>query len=133
MLKCVYLTEPTVLIDNLLNFPDVRFGIHNTVFFELLFELFNDKRFHSSGFTPNEFDELTQSKNCFEAFIKLMEHYRIKTNPTASILAYRFSEPANFKSLFRSYIIKYPKAKYIHQLKNSGENKVSSANSLSSD
>jgi hypothetical protein len=106
------------LIDNLLKFPNAPFGIHNTVFFELLFELINDKRFLASEFTPVEFEEVAKSKNCYEAFLKLMRFYCIQIKPAATILAYRFPEPVNFKKLFSDYIVKDLRAKYIHQLKN---------------
>ncbi len=106
-----------LLIDSLLKFPNAAFGIHNTVFFELLFELINDKRFMSSEFTPAEFEEVSKSKNCYEAFLTLMNLYCIKTKPSAMILAYRFPSPVNFKELFSNYIVRDLRAKYIHQFK----------------
>lgn len=104
-----------LLIDSLLKFPNAAFGIHNTVFFELLFELINDKRFLSSEFTLAEFEVMGESKNCYDAFLKLMNLYCIKTKPSAVTLAYRFQFPVNFKELFGNYIVRDLRAKYIHQ------------------
>ncbi|MEO5569331.1 MAG: hypothetical protein ABIT08_09140 [Bacteroidia bacterium] len=106
------------LVDNLLKFPNASFGIHNTIFFELLFELFNDKRFHSSESTLPEFEEVCQSKSCYNAFLKIMKLYCNKTKPAATIVAYRFPEPTNFKTLFSNYIVRDLRAIYIHQLTN---------------
>ena len=104
------------LVDNLLKFPNASFGIHNSIFFELLFDLFNDKRFPSSEFTPVEFEEVSRSKNCYDAFLKLMNLYCVKTKPDATMVAYRFPESTNFKTLFSNYIVRDLSAKYIHQL-----------------
>ena len=104
-----------LLIDNLLKFPDAAFGIHNTIFFELLFEILNDKRFLSSEFTALEFEEISKSKNCYDAFLKFMQLYCIITKPSAVRLVYRFPQPVNFKELFSNYIVKDLRAKYIHQ------------------
>jgi hypothetical protein len=106
------------LIDNLLKFPDASFGIHNTIFFELLFELFNDKRFHLSESTLHEFDVICQNKSCYIAFLRVMELYCSKTKPTATTVAYKFPEPVSFKTLFSNYIVRDLRAKYIHQLTN---------------
>lgn len=113
---CVF-DETDLLIDNLLNFSNASFGIHNTVFFELLFELINDKRFLSSAFTPAEFEALSKSKNCYDVFLKLMNLYCIKTKPSALLLAYTFPQPVSFKELFSNYIVRDLHAKYIHQFK----------------
>lgn len=106
-----------LLIDNLLKFPKASFGIHNTVFFELLFELINDKRFLTTEFTPAVFEDVSKGKNCYEAFLKLMQLYCNKTKPSALILAYRFPRPVTFKELFSNYIVNDLCAKYIHQFK----------------
>lgn len=126
-----------LLIDSLLKFPNAAFGIHNTVFFELLFELINDKRFLSSELTPVEFEEVSKSKNCYDAFLKLMNLYCVKTKPSAITLAYRFPSPVNFKELFSNYIVRDLRAKYIHQFKefflnNESVHENSSDNILSS-
>src|SRR6185436_3466241 len=103
-----------LLIDNLLKFPNASFRIHNTVFFELLFDLLSDKRFQSSEFTPLDFEEISKSKNCYEAFLKLMNFYCWKTKPAATTLAYNLPAPISFKELFGRYIVRDLKARYIH-------------------
>lgn len=104
------------LIDNLLKYPVAPFSIHNTVFFEVLFELMHDQRFLFGELALHEFDEVGKSKNCFEAFFRLMKCFRNRNKHNASTIVYSFKSPVNFKTLFDHFIIKDLHAKYVHLL-----------------
>lgn len=105
------------LIDKLLQFPMATFGTRNSVFFDLVFDLASDERFRDSNFTIAECEKISDSKNCYEAFYKLMDFYRIKTKPTARTVVYKFKTPMDFNALFNNLIVKDLQAKYIHLLK----------------
>ncbi|MFI5219695.1 MAG: hypothetical protein ACHQNT_09415 [Bacteroidia bacterium] len=105
------------LIDSLLRYPQTSFSIHNSIFFELIFDIINDKRFEESQFNMGDYDKLGSSTNCLDAFHKLMSLYLSKTKPAATILAYRFQSSLNFKPLFNDYIIKDVNAKYVHVIR----------------
>lgn len=104
------------LIDSLLKYPVAAFSIHNTIFFEVLFELMHDPRFIFGELELQEFDELGKSKNCFEAFCRLMKCFKNRNKHHASTIVYSFKLPVNFKTLFDQFIIKDLRAKYVHLL-----------------
>lgn len=104
------------LIDNLLKYPVAPFSIQNTIFFEVLFELMQDPCFLFGELALREFDEIGKSKNCFEAFFRLMKCFKNRNKHNASTIVYSFKSPVNFKTLFDQFIIKDLRVKYVHLL-----------------